>query len=98
MDRFMLFGGMAYYPYGGWQDYIGSYPSLGKALEKGRSLEDEDWWHIVDIVTMKMLYGCGNSCETYNLEGEWLGDPTLSERSVGIRRGEELEYIEEQKR
>ena len=39
MDRFMLFGGMAYYPCGGWQDYIGSYPSLGKALEKGNGWE-----------------------------------------------------------
>jgi len=54
---FKLFAGHNYYPSGGYNDYVGSFDSLEKAIEGGETkrmgygyLGDDyeyDWWHVV---------------------------------------------------
>ena len=59
MKRYLVFGGAAYYPGGGWSDFVGAFDSLEEAqktvLERtaGRPLERKlDWTQIVDLVFM----------------------------------------------
>ena len=63
---FALFAGDRYYPGGGWNDYVGTYPSLDDAYAayiqgpKNEDEPDEDgyvatykygWGHVVNVVT-----------------------------------------------
>lgn len=43
---YLLFAGFNYYPCGGWDDFVGAYPTLedARAGLRGRHV---DWWHIV---------------------------------------------------
>jgi hypothetical protein len=52
--RYLLFAGYNYYPSGGWDDFVGSYSDLMTALGAAANLR-QDWWHIVDIVTMDIV-------------------------------------------
>jgi hypothetical protein len=51
-NNYLLFMGAYYYPDGGWNDYVGSYPDLVSAKDKvifDRSIVN--WYQIVDIRT-----------------------------------------------
>jgi hypothetical protein len=52
--RYLVFGGMMYYPSGGWDDYQNSFDSMDDA-EYWLSTHTFDWWHIIDIVTRRMV-------------------------------------------
>ena len=47
MDKWLLFAGDAYYPIGGFHDFVGSYTELEKAKEAAWAAK-LDWWHIVN--------------------------------------------------
>lgn len=51
MDKFLVFGGEAYYASGGYNDYIDSFETIDEAREKCIELKSKyytfDWWHIV---------------------------------------------------
>ena len=60
MKRYALFGGLDYYPGGGWEDFIGTFDTIEEATRAvsgsgGVPYEskprDPDWWHIVDLTT-----------------------------------------------
>jgi len=53
---FALFAGHNYYPSGGWDDLIGTYPTLpeARAVSIARSHE-YDWFQIVDLVKGEMV-------------------------------------------
>lgn len=53
MKRFLLFTGQDYYPFGGWEDFAGSFATVGEALARVSS--GVDWWHVVDTETMKAV-------------------------------------------
>ena len=62
MKRYMLFGGMCYYPSGGWEDYVGAFHLFTKAQERADKPKHEgdlypefDWAHIVDMTTFKII-------------------------------------------
>lgn len=51
MKRYLVFSGSHYYPYGGWEDFKGSFDDLGEAvaladLEKGDS--GYGWANVID--------------------------------------------------
>lgn len=59
-DRFMLFAGSVYYPYGGWDDYRGSFAYQDQAKDEAtRLFKDESWrsfwWQIVDLETKEIV-------------------------------------------
>ncbi len=43
---YLLFAGDSYYPCGGWNDYIGDFPSEDSAMEY-LAAHSYDWWHLV---------------------------------------------------
>ncbi len=61
MKRFLLFSGDTYYPYGGFWDCNHSFDSLEEAVSFAAS-KDDDWYHVVDIQTMKVVANSGESC------------------------------------
>ena len=73
-DRpFLLFGGSACYPRGGFCDFLGAYRSHEEAAEYairfvancGRSLDvDDPWTHIVDVRTMTCV-SSAVTCDTF---------------------------------
>lgn len=55
MKRYLLFAGEDYYPVGGWDDFIGSFDSLGEALARvteeyahSKYKTGFDWAHCID--------------------------------------------------
>jgi hypothetical protein len=48
---FALFAGRNYYPSGGWDDLINTYPTLEEAQDARNALDNYyyDWWQIVDM-------------------------------------------------
>ncbi len=57
---FLLFGGHAYYPNGGWYDYQGSYHAIEDALRCDN--EDWDFMHVIDAVKKECVWSRGGSC------------------------------------
>ena len=55
--RYLVFGYDAYYPMGGWNDFIGVYETLEEAKENTKNTNDNkcDFYDIVDIETMKIV-------------------------------------------
>lgn len=60
--NFMLFGGVEYYPLGGFNDFIESFATLDDALEFVKANDELphterafDWWHIVNSNTLAMV-------------------------------------------
>lgn len=51
MGNYLLFGGLNYYPSGGWGDFISSYPTLEEAQDVGASGVGDayDWYQVVDL-------------------------------------------------
>lgn len=52
MNNFLLFAGEHFSGYGGWNDFIGAFPSIvaaGAAVTR-----KHQWFHIVDLSTMKI--------------------------------------------
>ena len=48
---FALFAGYSYYPSGGWDDLIDTYPTLAEAQHARNARSHKyDWFHIVDLV------------------------------------------------
>ena len=57
---FLLFGGNAYYPNGGWHDFKGVFDTVEDAME-----EDDAYWdfmHVIDAETLKCVESRGGSC------------------------------------
>lgn len=54
MKRFLLFGGLIYYPSGGWGDFCGSFDSIEEA-EDVFSENSCEWYHIVDSETLGIV-------------------------------------------
>ena len=50
MKRYLLFAGDKYYPYGGWEDFKGSFDLETSALVAAAN-EAADWWQVVDTHT-----------------------------------------------
>jgi hypothetical protein len=50
LKRFLLFAGVAYYPMGGWEDFIDSFDTLEEAVACGKLRQQRrEWWHVVDL-------------------------------------------------
>lgn len=47
MERYLLFAGNMYYPYGGWNDLVDSYETIEDAVEFAKE-KNFEWWHVVD--------------------------------------------------
>lgn len=54
MKRYLLFSGDDYYPCGGWDDFEGDFDTLEESLKLTKKHSD-DWCHVVDTVTMKII-------------------------------------------
>ena len=54
MKKYLVFIGGNFYPEGGWHDFVGDFDTLQDALVKVVLLKD-DWFHIVDRDTMRMV-------------------------------------------
>jgi 3-methyladenine DNA glycosylase AlkD len=52
MKRYLAFGGDAYYPGGGWEDFKSDCDTLDQAINACRH---EEWWHVIDITAMKRV-------------------------------------------
>ena len=60
--RYFLFGGEAYYPLGGFNDFILSSNDLPELISHAKDEQDEegayiDWWHIFDSEAGKIIAG-----------------------------------------
>lgn len=56
--KYLLFAGVAYYPSGGWDDFVGAFDSIDEA--KKATPPVYVWAHIVDASTRAIvLYGDG---------------------------------------
>ena len=58
--RFLVFAGSDYYPDGGWEDFIGAYPSQTEAVsvaqaQHERRKQHDRWWHVVDLDTRTIV-------------------------------------------
>lgn len=66
MKRFLLFSGDAYYPKGGFWDCNLSFDTVQEAVSfattKNNDYFDQDWYHVVDTKTMKVVANGGESC------------------------------------
>lgn len=51
MNRFALFAGPTYYPYGGWQDFVDTFDTASAASARAVGLDEYEaaWWHIIDL-------------------------------------------------
>ncbi len=56
MKKYLLFCGLDYYPDGGWDDFIssGEYEEIVKDKDEIQNMYD--WWQIVDLETMKIVF------------------------------------------
>lgn len=62
IQQYLVFGGMTYYPNGGFMDFRKSFASLDDALDYFRQLREEDeldWIHIVDLQTLQVVHYYG---------------------------------------
>ena len=64
MKDFVLFAGNDYYAEGGWLDFAGTFDTAEEASTKGawlcnkyQSSKFNDWWHVVQLSTGKMVEG-----------------------------------------
>lgn len=56
LKRYLLFYGDNYYPFGGWEDFKGSFATPDEAMVGLRSSGDwSDWYHIVDSETGRIV-------------------------------------------
>jgi hypothetical protein len=56
LNRFLLFAGDAYYPGGGWEDFVKAFPTLEEVQQAGKEIGRRQWWHIVDLEQLKMTH------------------------------------------
>lgn len=59
MNRFLLFYDVAYYPTGGWGDFVSAHKTVGSAkvaADKAQSMWE--WAHIVDAKTLTIIARC----------------------------------------
>lgn len=57
MNRYLVFSGDNYEPYGGWSDFVASYSSFNDACEKARSLKNPfTWIEVVDVETETVVF------------------------------------------
>ena len=57
MQRYLLFMGSNYYPSGGWEDFVGSFPSVEGALVyalEGHG-HSRDWFQVVDLISGEIV-------------------------------------------
>lgn len=56
---FLVFGGLQYYPSGGWRDFLGGAETREGALIVLANRKAQDgcicWWQIVDTTTMSIV-------------------------------------------
>lgn len=58
LNRYFLFARDAYYPGGGWTDFVGSFCSVkaAKAHVTNNMLDgDYKWWHVVNSTTGEVI-------------------------------------------
>lgn len=57
MKRYLVFIGDHYYPGGGFIDFDSDYDSEKDAIDKAKSIDDEDQWaHVYDIEERKEVF------------------------------------------
>lgn len=54
-ERFLVFAGDQYYPYGGYWDYRGGFASIDLAKNHLLAHRGYDWWHVVDSETQQIV-------------------------------------------
>ena len=57
---YLLFGGDAFYPYGGWYDFRGEFDSVEKA--KSKIKQEWDFAHIIKKDGLVCVYSFGGTC------------------------------------
>lgn len=65
--HYLLFAGSAYYPEGGFNDYLGRSETIEHAVLLGREEHCVDWLHVVDSRTMKIVWA-----EIKTWKDEWV--------------------------
>ena len=58
--RYLVFGGEAYYPFGGWADFITSTDNLEDAI-KLASHEDDSFGQVIDKLDLSIVFKRGGS-------------------------------------
>lgn len=59
MDKYLLFAGEYYYPGGGWNDLVNSFPTMEAVAVAIDGLFNDiftDWFHVVDRDTGKIVF------------------------------------------
>ena len=51
---FAVFAGYNYYPSGGWDDFVGMYPTPEEAVAAGHAAPG-DWAQVVDLTTLEKI-------------------------------------------
>lgn len=60
MKKFLVFAGYAYYPAGGWDDFVGDADSLEEAKTLARDTvskyeTSKPWWHVADTEAKQVV-------------------------------------------
>jgi len=56
MKRYLVFAYSLYYPYGGWNDFVGSFDKMIDAIEAGKK-QDKHRFQVVDTQDMTTYTG-----------------------------------------
>lgn len=56
MKRYLLFGGMRYYPSGGWEDFVNSFDSIDEAVKVGTEYKTRHGYEIGNGKPMTIKY------------------------------------------
>ncbi len=66
-DRYWLFAGGHFYPYGGFRDFYGSFASVEEAVKKSAEVQTKlisefmsCWWNVIDAQSKEIIQ-----------EGQW---------------------------
>lgn len=62
MKPYLVFGGMSYYPNGGWDDYLKAFDDYDKAVAYAIAYaiaRELEWVHVVNVVTKGIVFNQG---------------------------------------
>lgn len=85
MKRYWLFGGIQYYPSGGFEDFKKSYDTLDRALNEARHLEFNyiDYPNQSDYLAWFQVFD-SETREIVASEGNFFGNSSLEERQFNV--------------
>lgn len=81
LKRYLVFAGETYYAAGGWNDFAGSFDTVGDAANHAIEYVERirfDWWHVVDSATGKKVIISGGGYGSADEDAPYVGTDTVT--------------------